>query len=215
MRAAPVRTSVQETGDNVAFMRARVIGFTVLLPLVFPALLGAQTSGPRSSLAIGIGRTDPIPIDLPFIAPAWSVGFERVLATHVVCEAAATGWHHAGVSTASADDVDTRLVCGRVTLLGVAAIGRVRFSSGAGAGISRFSQTITRIPSCSDASQPACAPFAVSARSVLVSAQFVLGADVRLTPGLSAFVVSRLSQPFTEALGDFSLLTGVNIRLKK
>jgi len=154
------------------------------------------------------------------------------VAKHLIIEGVAGGWRHTSIEASTGEARDsktgqtivsrrsaTRTREGTETVslnaLATAALGRVRLTSGAGAGLGWFtSQTAETVTACSSTLAGACDGFNEQFRLGLFSMQCVMGVDVSVTSRLQAFVTYRLSQPFSYALGEVSMQTGLRIGLK-
>jgi len=210
-------------------IRTLMIGLAMTIACTTPA--AAQiTREPRLAVAFGVGRVDPVPIDLPYTARTWSAAIQITAAKHLIIEGAVGGWRHTATDDfeqfgrvgspelvllyrAKSELHDSKTLVS-VSAIAAATIGRLRLRSGAGVGRAVFatdySETITE---CAVAQ--ACRSGPPYRSSIgLFSMQGVLGLDVAVAHQLRASLTYRLSQPFTAALGDNSVLAGLTFGLR-
>jgi opacity protein-like surface antigen len=192
------------------------------------------TSGPRVTAAFGVGRVNPLPVDFPYTGPTWSAAVQVAVAKHIIVEGVAAGWRHTTATSSRDEARDPRDRSGQTLLirqsttstregkdtvslnaLATATLGRVRFTSGGGAGLGVFkSRTAETVTVCTGYDPDVCDPFTERFSLRMFSMQCVLGVDVAVTSRLQAFVAYRLSQPFNYGLGEVSVLTGLKVRIK-
>lgn len=220
--------AIDQRHGATSLVRALAHGLAVAFLLASPAAAQKAPIG-RVAIAFGFGRVNPLPIDLPYSAPAWSATLQLALARHLLLEGTASGWRHAAmrVSEEFLTDRDGRLVFSRqvserqrdamrivaANAIATAAVGRVRFSSGGGVAVAQFARVSTLTVTACTASRPYfCDDGAsVAGRTLMGAVQAALGADVTVTRRLAAFVSYRFTQPFSYGLGELTLTGGLRV----
>ena len=195
--------------------------------LLLPGLTWAQAAEtPRVSVGAGVGFATPFHADLDFTARAWEADVRLAMSRHLLLEVAAGDWRH-GESIVRQDipvtpgggvigrfeETTTRVQRSVSTnVLFTSARGRVRMTTGGGAGFVQFTRQSRQLTSeCTP--QVQCGPFESSVSNLTFGAQIAGGAEVGLAGGVALYGQMRLVVPVSDPGGsDLRVTTGLRWR---
>jgi hypothetical protein len=188
--------------------------------IVLAAATPARAQSPRPpalTVGVSVGHGKTLRWDFPFASVAWSASVQYAPAKHLIIEGAIGGWRDAVRRRFSNITLESSLnfYSATVNAVATAAFGRLRFSSGAGAGLGSFKfRTTGAAITCQSPLPHACDQFAESVAYRALAVQGVLEADIAVTHRVQAFVVYRLGQPLTQPLGDISITAGARLAIR-
>jgi hypothetical protein len=220
-------------------MRAAWSVFALATALAVASPAAAQDGPPRLAVSVAFGQARPLshdandfllPTDRPAAAGTWSATVQTRASKHLIIEAVFSRWilvqaasftdHSLSPDGALIvhDHVDVRLTNGTNALMfnaiATTALGRFRLSSGAGVGYATVSNGVSvQVSGCADPAECHSSEFLQGGLSAF-GIQGVLGTDVRLTRRLQAFVVYRLTLPFTPGFGEVSVAGGLRVAIR-
>lgn len=193
--------------------------------LAVPA--SAQQVEPRFTVAFGAGQVRPLALDVRITAPTWSIAAQARATKHLILGAMASGWQHSLPQDSFQVGVNDGLLStvtqgGRISMrsfgfgvLATAPFHRVRLSSGATIGYARVAEQVTfTVTQCGSTDPQSCQSSSHSGEVGGFAVQGLLGAGVRVTRRLEAFVVYALTLPATPGFATVSLMGGLRVSVR-